>query len=825
MSATADRTTAAMDDGAHACLARADGLELLGEVPGSGYERGATLVRRPDGQMVQLGPLLYALLEEVDGERDVHELADAMCGKLGRACDEQHVVAIAERLAQQGLLAGTESNAPARSNPLLALRWKAVITDPALTRAITTPFTWLFRPVLVAAVLVAFAAACWWVLVEQGVAAGFADAFRTPELILLLFGLGIAAAAFHEIGHAAACRYGGGRPGAMGAGIYIVWPAFYTDVTDAYRLPRRDRLRTDLGGLYFNAIVAVATVAAWFWLRIDALLLLVALQLVEMVKQLSPIIRADGYHVLADATGVPDLYAHVGPTLRRLIPGRDREPDALTGRARAIVTAWVLIVMPLLACVMLGAVLLLPKLVASTWESGSVVLAALTDQVAEFRVVDAAVSLLRLAGLALPTLGILYLTRRIVAGTAGRAISWSRGRPARRALVVGLALVGAAIVAWAWWPKGQYEPIRANDRGSLRDLGALVSTSASEPVSANASATASDPKADPVEVRPGTYVAVSLVPQGGPTEDDPVIFVITDPGGGAAPIMIASSSATPADAGSPDDASTGDGSTDAGSTDTEPAAPDDAPTTTAAAFPFAMPDAPGADDSQALALNRTDGGVLYDVAYSLVTVRDGDDVDQRNGAHAYGNCNDCTTVAVSFQVVLVVGSSRLVTPVNIAEAINGNCTSCITTAIATQLVVTLGSEPSPELIEQLNAELERLDAIDDLGADATPNQIAQQVTAVQTSINQLLEASGTLPEEDGVDEATDETTTEAPAPTDPVTSDPAAADEPAASADDPATTDPATDGGASTDESTTGDPATTEGADPATTTEPAPSTS
>ena len=34
----------------------------------------------------------------------------------------------------------------------------------------------------------------------------------------------------------------------MGAGLYLVWPAFYTDVTDSYRLGRAGRLRTDLGG-------------------------------------------------------------------------------------------------------------------------------------------------------------------------------------------------------------------------------------------------------------------------------------------------------------------------------------------------------------------------------------------------------------------------------------------------------------------------------------------------------------------------------------------------------------------------------------------------
>ena len=57
---------------------------MLGEVSGSGYKDGASLARRADGQMVQLGPLLYGLLEEVDGERDHAALAAAMSERLGR---------------------------------------------------------------------------------------------------------------------------------------------------------------------------------------------------------------------------------------------------------------------------------------------------------------------------------------------------------------------------------------------------------------------------------------------------------------------------------------------------------------------------------------------------------------------------------------------------------------------------------------------------------------------------------------------------------------------------------------------------------------------
>ena len=48
----------------------------------------------------------------------------------------------------------------------------------------------------------------------------------------------------------------------------------------------------------------------------------------------SPVIRADGYHILADATGVPDLYAHLVPTMKQLLPGQRRQPSALSGRAR-----------------------------------------------------------------------------------------------------------------------------------------------------------------------------------------------------------------------------------------------------------------------------------------------------------------------------------------------------------------------------------------------------------------------------------------------------------------------------------------------------------
>src|ERR1700733_8111991 len=107
MATTAEPPATAVQAATPPPLARGEGVELLGAVHGSGYRDGAALVRRGDGQMVQLGPLMYGLLECIDGRRDDGEVAVALSERLGRRLDAQHVARLAEKLTAQGLLAGT----------------------------------------------------------------------------------------------------------------------------------------------------------------------------------------------------------------------------------------------------------------------------------------------------------------------------------------------------------------------------------------------------------------------------------------------------------------------------------------------------------------------------------------------------------------------------------------------------------------------------------------------------------------------------------------------------------------------------------------------
>ena len=128
---------------------------------------------------------------------------------------------------------------------------------------------------------------------------------------------------------------------------------------------------------------------------------------------------------------------------------------------------------------------------------------------------------------------------------------------------------------------------------------------------------------------------------------------------------------------------------------------DDAANAPTWVFPFDRPEAASGQDSQALAVNTEDGSVVYDVAFALVWA-DNDRVDTTNEAYAFASCSDCAAVAVSFQVVLVVGQADVVIPQNLSGAVNYDCVECVTYALASQLVVTLDGALNDDTLSELD---------------------------------------------------------------------------------------------------------------------------
>jgi putative peptide zinc metalloprotease protein len=413
--------------------------------------------------------LLYLVAEAVDGQRGYAEIGDHVSEQIGRGLDAEGAkMLVDEKLRPLGVVAQADGSAPElnKVDPLLALRMKTGVVPERVVNALTTIFRPLFYPPVVAAVLATFVALDVWLFAYHGVAQSLRQTLYDPLFILLLLGLVVLSAAFHETGHATACAYGGARPGVMGVGIYIVWPAFYTDVTDAYRLGKAGRLRTDLGGVYFNSIFTLGTFGAYFVTGWEPLLLVVPLQIMEMLHQFLPFIRLDGYYIVSDLTGVPDMFARIKPTLASLNPMRE-SPDEVTALkpwVRAVVTAYVFTVVPLLLFLLGLTVINVPRIVSTAWDSFLVQ----KDHLGHGGVAANVVHVVQMLVLALPIAGLAVtfwkLAKTLVAG------GWTRtqGRPLARAVLVATTVAFAAGAAYIWLPNGDYRPIQPGERGTIQ---------------------------------------------------------------------------------------------------------------------------------------------------------------------------------------------------------------------------------------------------------------------------------------------------------------------------------------------------------------------
>ncbi|MGH3297451.1 MAG: hypothetical protein ACRDP7_37225 [Trebonia sp.] len=467
-----------------ACLPRlADGVELLGELKDSGFAQPQSLVRRSDGQVIQLSRLLYMVSCLLDGTRGADDIAAAVSAELGRTLTGDQVrYLVTAKLVPLGIVAGQGAPVAPTASPLLALRARVTLLPEAAACAAGTFLRPLFRLPVVAAVIVGVVALDFWIFTTHGLSLALSQLLNDPVDLLLVAGLSVASALFHECGHAAGCRYSGARPGRIGAGIYLVWPAFFTNVTDSYRLSRVGRLRTDLGGLYFNMIFMLVLAACYTATRAEILLLVIAVTHLEMLEQLLPFVRFDGYFILSDLVGVPDLFNRVAPVLRGCLDwwpgvslrlrgssraagqgdppssGKRSDPRAtgLRRGARIVITVWVLCVIPVLVLMLGFLVLHLPEVNRALWQSASHAAHLASGAFAGHRYAQATADGLGVALALLSIAGTLYVMWGLVRRAFGFGMRWSEGRPRRRVLAVLGAVAFAVPLSLIWLVQGQF---------------------------------------------------------------------------------------------------------------------------------------------------------------------------------------------------------------------------------------------------------------------------------------------------------------------------------------------------------------------------------
>jgi putative peptide zinc metalloprotease protein len=132
--------------------------------------------------------------------------------------------------------------------------------------------------------------------------------YSIPLAVAVIFGV----MTVHEFAHGLALKHFGGKVEEMGFLILYFIPAFYCNVSDAWMLKKRERIRVTLAGSYAQVILWALATIVWRLVATETLasricLILIAFTAIQTVLNFIPLIRLDGYYLLSDLLEVPNL--------------------------------------------------------------------------------------------------------------------------------------------------------------------------------------------------------------------------------------------------------------------------------------------------------------------------------------------------------------------------------------------------------------------------------------------------------------------------------------------------------------------------------------
>lgn len=116
----------------------------------------------------------------------------------------------------------------------------------------------------------------------------------------------------HESSHALAAMHFNCRVRAFGVSFIVFYPRLFTDTTDSWQLPRRQRLLIDAGGLLGELLLGGIAALLWCYLPPGAVkstmfYIFAVSSLSTILMNGNPLIRYDGYYILCDLINAENL--------------------------------------------------------------------------------------------------------------------------------------------------------------------------------------------------------------------------------------------------------------------------------------------------------------------------------------------------------------------------------------------------------------------------------------------------------------------------------------------------------------------------------------
>lgn len=250
------------------------------------------------------------LVEHLDGAHSI----DGLVGTLGGEWTSKKVEEAVERLRGMGLLESGEARLGEKRFQFEGLHriQFTLLRTPALFN--------MLRPLARLVVSKPSQIVCFG-LIMSGILALLVDSTEvlrtvtTPVALTTYLAVSVASLAMmflHEFAHGLVLTGFGGTPSRIGVMLFYFTPAFFCDVTDGWRLPRKNqRVVVALAGILFQLVVAgLVSIIALFPISTElstALIIFAVLNYVSCFINVLPFIKLDGYLALMTYLDKPFL--------------------------------------------------------------------------------------------------------------------------------------------------------------------------------------------------------------------------------------------------------------------------------------------------------------------------------------------------------------------------------------------------------------------------------------------------------------------------------------------------------------------------------------
>jgi putative peptide zinc metalloprotease protein len=321
------------------------------------------------GRAHRFSPTSYLVIGLMDGRRTVQEIWDTVMGRLGDdAPTQDEMIQLLSQLHSADVL---QCDVPPDIAELFQrfqkqqqkklfgqlmspLWWRVPLVDPERFLAFLLPWV---RP------FIGITGACLWAicvgiaLVLVGVhwkdlTANLLDRLLLPGNLVVLWFVFPFLKAFHEIGHGLAVKAFGGEVHDMGVMFLVFSPLPYVDASTASAYSSKwQRIAVGAAGMAIELFLASVALVVWLaaepgLVRSLAYNVVLIAGLSTVLFNANPLLRYDGYYMLADLLEIPNLYqrsrAYLGYLCERYLFGHkeaERPPDSRSERAWFVVYA------------------------------------------------------------------------------------------------------------------------------------------------------------------------------------------------------------------------------------------------------------------------------------------------------------------------------------------------------------------------------------------------------------------------------------------------------------------------------------------------------